>query len=72
MKKKRSASPAVPILWFCTSALWCVTLGLNIFSTAKDGWLIAIDLLCIAASLAAAVASLFRYRQTKEEDNASE
>lgn len=60
----------VPVLWFITTAFWCVTFSLGLCWGTTPPGLLLLQGLCVLTSLAAAIVNLQRYRRSREADNA--
>jgi len=66
MKNKKTPL-YVPILWFITTGIWAVTLCVDLYYQTTPGGLMVMHGLCIATSLAAAIANLIRYNKAKNQ-----
>ena len=63
--KKASLTPS--ILWFVSAGLWSVMLVVDLIDgDSTDPVLTILRILCVVASLVAAIANLVRYNKTKE------
>lgn len=58
----------VPILWFISAGFWCITLCGDLIEGSAPTGLIIMHILCIVASLAAAIVNLIRYKKMKNEE----
>ena len=57
----------VPILWFITTGIWSATLAVDFIDGDPTYPVLTIlHILCVVASLFAAIANLVRYNKTKE------
>ncbi len=57
----------VPILWFITTGIWSATLVMDLIDDDPMYPVLTIlRILCVVASLFAAIANLVRYQRTKE------
>ena len=57
----------VPILWFITTGIWSATLVVDLIDGDPTYPVLTIlRILCVVASLVAAIANLVRYNKTKE------
>ena len=57
----------VPILWFITTGIWSATLVVDFIDGDPTYPVLTIlRILCVVASLFAAIANLVRYHKTKE------
>ena len=59
----------VPILWFVSAGVWFVTFCMDLYKGTTPTGLVLMHVLCVAASLAAAIVNLIRYKKMKKEES---
>ena len=63
---QKKTSIVVPILWFITTAIWIGVLCVDIYYGDSPVGLTLLRVVCVIASLIAAIMNLMRYKNSKD------